>query len=632
MRSGVWIRALACGAALLGAAAAQAEDAKMSAGAKGREQIDERYRWRLEDLYPDQAAWEADFKAVETDLLALSKCQGRLAKSAGGLAGCLDLQFSMLKRFSRLQAYASQLNDQDGGVVLGQELNDRAGKLGTRVAAETAWVEPEILAIPGKKMAGFRKTKALGRYAHLLDNILRRRAHVLAKGEERIVARAGDMAGLPYAAYNTLSTLNLPFPEFTTKAGAKVRLNQAEYTRLRADPDRAERLRVFQAFWPAFRAFRETYAGLLSGAVNRDHFVSLVRGYPSDLASALDATNVPTSIYTNMIEQVRAGRPLLWRYLKLRQRLLGLDKLAYSDLYPSIVPSVQMPISFEQAQKTILEALAPLGPEVKAILEEAFANRWIDVYPNAGKRSGAYMSGSAYDVHPYILLNYVDSFDTMSTTAHELGHAVHSYLSNKAQEFHNANYPIFTAEVASTAHENLLRLHLTARETDPGRRLFLLGEYLESWRTTVFRQALFAEFELKIHALAAEGKPLTADLLDATYLGLLREYYGAAEGVVEIDPLYAVEWAYIPHFYYNFYMFQYTTSFIASVAIAERIFAGEQAARDGYLAMLRAGGSRYPVDLLKLAGVDMTTAAPYQVAFASLEKALAEVEKLAARP
>jgi len=622
---------VALGAVLLGAAAGQAQEGKMSQGVKAREQIEERYRWRLEDLYPTQEAWEADFKAVETDLQALGKCQGRLGKSAKGLGGCLDLQFSLTKRFYRLSTYAQQLNDQDGAAVQGQELNDRAGKLGTRLAAETAWVEPELLAVPARKMAALRKARALGPYGHFLDNILRRRAHVLGKDEERVVARAGDMANLPYTAYNVLSTLNLPFPEFTTRAGEKVRLNQAQYTRLRTSPDRDERRRVFQAFFAALRSFRESYAGLISGAVSRDHFYTQVRGYRGDLESALDATNVPTAIYTNMLEQVRAGRPLLWRYLRLRTQLLGLDKLTYSDLYPSIVPSVEMPIPFDQARGTILEALAALGPEVKAILEEAFASRWIDVYPNAGKRSGAYMSGSGYDVHPYILLNYVDSFDAMSTAAHELGHAVHSYLANKAQPFHYSGYPTFTAEVASTANENLLRLFLTARETDPKRRLFLLGEYLESWRTTVFRQALFAEFELKIHELAAAGKPLTADLLDATYLELLKEYYGVAEGVVEIDPLYAIEWAYIPHFYYNFYMFQYTTSFIASVAIAERIFSGDAAARDGYLAMLRAGGSLYPVELLKLGGVDMTTAAPYQVAFKSLEKTLAEVEQLAAK-
>jgi oligoendopeptidase F len=631
MRSQAWIQTVTLGAVLLGAVAGQAEEKKMSQGVSSREQIDERYRWKLEDLYPSQDAWEADFKAVETDLLALGKCQGRLAKSSGGLAGCLDLQFSLSKRYYRLEGYASRLHDQDGAVVKGQELFDRVGKLGTRLAAEIAWVEPEILAIPAKKMAAFGKTKALGKYKHFLDNILRRRAHVLGKNEERIVARAGDMANLPSTGYETLSTLNLPFPEFTTKTGEKVKLNQAQYTRLRTSPDREERVKVFQAFWATYKAFRETYAGLLSGAVNRDHFITQVRGYKSDLESALDGTNVPTAIYTNMIEQVRAGRPLLWRYLKLRKQLLGLDKLAYSDLYPSIVPSVAMAIPFEQAQGTILEALAPLGPEVKAILEEAFANRWIDVYPNAGKRSGAYMSGSAYDVHPYVLLNYVDSFDAMSTTAHELGHAVHSYLANKAQPFHDSSYPTFTAEVASTANENLLRLHLVARETDPQRRLFLLGEYLESWRTTVFRQAIFAEFELKIHDLAQAGQPLTADLLDTTYLALLKEYYGVDQGVVEIDPQVAVEWAYIPHFYYNFYMFQYTTSFIASVAIAERIFSGDAAARDGYLAMLRAGGSLYPVELLKLGGVDMTTAAPYQVAFKSLEKTLAEVEQLATK-
>jgi oligoendopeptidase F len=623
----MWMALL--GLAGLAAGSLRAEEAKMTQGSLSRDQVPERERWRLEDLYPTSEAWEQDFKKIEADLAAFDRCRGAMGKSAQRLADCLVRQFDLARRLDRLETYAGLLHDQDAGEVQGQALKERAGKLATRVQAGLAFVEPEILAVPARQMVAWQKAKALRPYAHYLDNILRRRPHVLSKGEEELVARAGDMAALPYSAYNTFSTLNLPFPEIEL-GGERVRLTQAMYTKHRASADPAVRQKVFQAFWATYKDFRETFAGLLSGAVNRDHFFARARRYPSDLDAALDRTNVPTSIYRNMITQVRAGRKSLWRYLGLRQKLLGLPRLAYHDLYPSIVPAVAMPISYEQAQATILEALAPLGTEVLEILKTAFAERWIDVRPTQGKRSGAYMSGSAYDVHPYMLLNYVDSFDAMSTAAHELGHAVHSYLANKRQPYHDAGYPIFTAEVASTANENLLRLHLTARETEPEKRLFLLGEYLESWRTTVFRQCLFAEFELTIHELAQAGTPLTADRLDETYLRLLREYYGADEGVTEIDPRYAVEWAYIPHFYYNFYMFQYTTSFIASVAIAERIFGGDAAARDAFLSMLRAGGSLYPVELLKLGGVDMTTDQPYRVAFESLERALDEVEKLSA--
>jgi oligoendopeptidase F len=608
-------------------ARAEEKGAKMSSIPK-RTEVEEKYRWKLEDLYPTLDDFEKDFARVEADLQAFAKCQGKLGRSAKDLRGCLDQLFDTAKRFARLATYSERLHDQDGKDVKGQELHDRIGKLGTRFSAATAFVEPEILAVPAQKMKAFRKQKVLTDVDHYLDNILRRRPHVLSKAEEEILARAGDLAQVPENIYETLSTVNLPFPEIDLD-GQKVRINQAMFTRHRTHPDAAARKKVFEALFGTYRSFRETMAGLLSGAVSRDAFSAKSRRYASDLEAALDRTNVPTSIYHNMIKNVRANRELLWRYLRLKQKLLKVDKLAYSDLYASVVPAVEMKIPFEEAKRTILEALKPLGPEIIDILVSAFDKRWIDVYPTEGKRSGAYMSGSAYDVHPYILLNYVDSYDAMSTTAHELGHAVHSYLSNKNQKFHDADYPIFVAEVASTANENLLRLHLVAKESDRARKMFLLGQYLESWRTTVFRQCLFAEFELLIHDAAQQGKPLTADFLEESYRGLLRDYYGVAESVVEVDPLFGIEWAYIPHFYYNFYMFQYTTSFIASVAIGERIFAGDAKARDSYLAMLKAGGSLYPVDLLKLGGVDLTQDEAYRTAFASLERAIGELEKLA---
>jgi oligoendopeptidase F len=624
-----WSKALAAIAALLVVAATvRAEEVKMATTTRERSQIDEAYKWKVEDLYASQADWDKDLVRLEADLKAMASCKGKLGKSAKQLAGCLELQFALHKRFARLHNYAGRVHHQDAADVKGQELHERMSKLGTRVDAELSWLEPEILAIAPGKYKALIKTKALSTYRHYLDNITRRRAHVLGPAEEKIIARAGDLTALPYKAYETLSTLNLPFAEITLKDGQKVQLTQAMYTRFRATPDRPDRVRVFEAFFGTYKKFRETYAGLLAGVVSADRYRALVRGYPTDLAAALDRTNVPTSIYTNMIEQIKASRPLLWRYLKLRKKLLGLDTLGYPDLYTSLVPAVDIQYDWKAAQDLLLAALAPMGEDYLAIMRKAFSDRWTDVYPNRGKRSGAYMSGSAYDVHPYVLLNYNDDYESVSTTAHEFGHAAHSYLSNKHQPFHDADYPIFTAEVASTANENLLRLHVTDREKDPAKKLFLLGGYLENWRQTVFRQCLFAEFELKIHEAAAAGTPLTADFLDETYLALLREWYGEAEGVTQIDPLYAVEWAYIPHFFYNFYMFQYTTSFIASTAIAEKIYQGDTKARADYLSMLQAGGSKYPVDLLKMAGVDMTSAQPYRTAFKALEQALAEVEQL----
>lgn len=596
-----------------------------------RSQIDEKYQWALADLYPSRQAWEKDLAQLKKDLAAVSKCRGRLGRGVKVLAHCLDNGFSMLKRLYRLQSYAMRLHDQDARDTAGQELKSIIQKTATGVDASMSFVEPEILRIAPARLKKWLKSRLLADYRHYLDNITRRRRHILPAAQEKLLAQAGNLAAVPGDVYQTLNTVNLPFPEVTLSTGEKVKLTAAMYTRYRALDNRADRLTVFRAFWGVYRSFRESYAALLAGQVNRDHYFAQARKYKSDLAAALDVNNVPTSIYLNMIEQIHQARPLLWRYLKVRARLLGIKDLGYHDLYPSIVPAMEMKVPFDRAREILLEALAPLGRDYTAVLEQAFAERWADVYPTAGKRSGAYSDGSAYDVHPYLLLNYNDDYESLSTTAHEFGHAMHSYLSNKNQPFPLADYPIFVAEVASTSNENLLRLHLLKKESDRRRRLFLLGQHLENFRTTVFRQALFAEFELKIHELASQGVPLTADKLDELYLQLLRYYYGEGEGVMKIDPLYAVEWAYIPHFYYNFYMFQYTTSFIAATSIAENIFAGDEKARQQYLKMLKAGGSKYAVQLLKLAGVNMTGSQPYQVAFASMKRTLDEIEKLIAK-
>jgi len=422
--------------------------------------------------------------------------------------------------------------------------------------------------------------------------------------------------------------LNVPYPTVNLKDGRRIRMTPSMYTLYRALPDREDRFNVFQSFWGTYQKYRETYANLLAGVVNRDHYFAVLRKYPSDLDSALDQTSVPAEIYRTMIKQVRDARPLLWRYLKLRKKMLGLGELGYHDLYTSIVPALNLSYDYETGQRIVLSALQPLGQEYLGIMKKAFSERWTDVYPTKNKRSGAYMAGEAYAQHPYVLLNYNDDYDSMSTLAHEFGHAGHSYLANTHQKFQNADYPIFIAEVASTLNENLLLEHMLAREHDRSRKLALLGEHLDGWRGTVFRQALLAEFELKLHELAQSGIALTADVLDRTYLQLLREYYGEAEGICKIDPLYAVEWAYIPHLYYNFYMFQYTTSFLASTAIARKIHEGDPKARDSYLAMLEAGGSKFAVELLQMAGVDLRTSAPYLAAFDMLKKTLDQAERL----
>jgi oligoendopeptidase F len=594
---------------------------------KERKIIPEEYTWKIEDLYSAPADWESDLQRLVNDTNSVIIYRGKLGQGET-LVDCLALYFDLSKRYARLESYAERLNDQDGREVTGQELKARIQQAGTELDTASSWIGPEILALSPERLSELLALPSIKDYRHFIDNITRRRAHIRQPSEEELIARAGDLAVVPEDLYQILSTINMPFPEITLKSGEKVTLTQAMYTRYRTLPDRDERINVFQTFWRAFGRFRESFARMLTGAVARDHFYAVARGYSSDLNSALDHTNVPTTLYKNMIEQVRSGRKHLWRYLNLRRRLLKLPQLEYHDLYTPIVPSAKPVYPYESAKEILIQAFAPLGPEYVATLAEAFRGRWVDVYPTMGKRSGAYMSGSAYDVHPYLLLNFNDDYESLSTLAHEFGHALHSHLSNKTQPFATARYPIFIAEVASTLNENLLRLYLLENVLDRNLRLFLLGQYLENFRQTVSRQALFAEFELKIHDLAKQGTALTADLLDQTYLDLLREYYGEAEGVMKIDPLYATEWAYIPHFYYNFYMFQYTTSFIAATALSNGIHSGAEQARARYLEMLKAGGSKYPVELLQIAGVDLSNPAVYEEAFKSFDQALDEIESL----
>ncbi len=584
--------------------------------------------WNLKALFPDQAAWEATAKSVEASLPKLQACKGTLARSAQQLAHCLKTSYSINKEFARVAGYAQRINDADGTDPLGQELVGRVSKLGSKLSEAASYISPEILAIAPARLKKLQADKELQPYRFALDNIVRLRAHSLTTREAEIAAQSSEMAATPNKIYGTFSTLNHPFAKVRLKNNEEVELTPAAYTKYRTSPDAEDREKVFKEFFGSYQKTRETYATLFEASINRDHFYAKFQKYDSDMAASLSATNVPQSVYSTMLEQIKANKQLLWRYLKLKQKLLGLKELKYSDLYLPLTRAEAPKYSFDEAKAIAFETIKPLGQDYAKILEKALDERWIDIYPKKGKRSGAYMDGSAYDVHPYMLMNYNNDYESVSTFLHEFGHAGHSYLANANQAYQYADYPIFVAEVASTFNENLLHHQLVKESKDNTQKLFLLGQYLESWRTTVFRQALFADFEQKIHSLSAEGKTLTADLLEQTYLGLLKEYYGEAEGVVKVDPIYATEWAYVGHFFNSFYMFQYTTSFIASTALAEKVNSGEPSAREQYLNMLKAGGSQYPIDLLKIGGVDMSSAAPYGIAFKSMKEALEEAEKL----
>ena len=618
--------------ALLFVACNKQQPATKSEAQKSRTEIADKYKWDLTDLYPSDEAWkEAKAKFTES-IKGFEKYKNKLGRSAKLLKACLDYYSDVVKDYYRLSSYASRKSDLDkreaGPLAMEQEM----GQLGNKLNAATSFIDPEILSISSARIKHFmRQEPGLKIYRQYIDNIQRKKAHTLSAKEEKLIADAGMMADAPYDVYGVFANAEMPRKTIELSDGSQAYLDAAGYTRYRAVDNRADRKAVFEAFFGGLKDFEGTLGTNLYGQVRRDMFYKVARKYDSSLESALDANNIPTSVYMSLIKSVHQSLPTLHRYLKLRKKMLGLNELRYYDMYPPLVPAVDLSYSVEEAQALIKEALKPLGEEYVKTLDIAFNNRWIDMFPTPGKRSGAYSTGSEYDVHPYILMNYNGQYDDVSTLAHELGHTMHSYFSNKHQPFVNSRYPIFLAEVASTANENLLIEHVINLMDDPDKKLALLGSWLESFRTTLFRQTMFAEFELRMHEMAEQGKSLTGEALSKLYLDLLKEYYGDADGVTKIDELYAIEWAYIPHFYYNFYVFQYATSYCASTALAENMLTGGQEMVNKYINdFLSAGSSDYAIPILQKVGVDMTTTEPFEKAMKKMNAIMDEMEKILA--
>ena len=513
--------------------------------------------------------------------------------------------------------------DQDTRESRYQALRQEISEVGTRLASETAFVEPEILKLDRATIEGFLKAQPkLEIYRLTLDDVLRRKAHTGTENEERIIADSSLATSAAGNVFTLFANADFPYPTVTLGSGKPVKLDQAAFQAQRSSPDREDRKRVFAAFFGAEGAYRRSFGAMLAGNIQKDIFYMKAHKYGSSVESALDANNVPVAVYTNLVEGVNAGLPSFHRYLKLRRRILGVDELHYYDLYAPLVGSVDSQYTVDEARTLIEKPSAPLGPDYLAVIARAFDERWLDLFPNPGKRSGAYSNGGAYDVHPYMLINYNGQYTDVSTLAHELGHTMQSYYSNKTQPFPTANYPIFVAEVASTFNEALLVDSVLKETTDDATRLRILGEVLEGIKATVFRQTQFAEFELKAHQMAEKGEPLTGDALDELYLDIAKRYYGHDQGVCVVDPEIAHEWTSVPHFYRNFYVFQYATSFTASAALSEKVLAGDPAAMKRYLAFLSAGGSKYPIELLKDAGVDMTTREPLQLALRKMDRVM----------
>jgi oligoendopeptidase F len=496
-------------------------------------------------------------------------------------------------------------------------------------------VRPELLAVDAGKLRGFMTAEPrLAPWKVYLEEVLRWQPHTLAAGEEQLLARAGDLTDAGGAAYSILKDADLPYPTVTLSTGQQVRLDSQGFGLHRASPVKADRDLAFEKFFGALKTYERTFGTTLDAQLKAHLFTAQARKFGGALESSLFRANVPTAVYTQLLADVRRSLPTLHRYLKLRQKMLGVEQLRYQDLYVPLVGKVELSYTPEQAQALTLEAFAPLGKDYVAAMKTGYQQRWTDYLPSTGKRSGAYSTG-VYGVHPFQLLNFNGQYDDLSVLAHESGHSMHTWLAFKAQPFPTSDYPTFVAEVASTLNEALLLDFMMGKAKDDATRLALLGNRLDTLRTTLFRQTQFAEFELKVHQAAEKGEPVTGETLTALYLKIVRDYYGHEQGVCQVEDLIGIEWAFIPHFYYDFYVFQYATSIVASSSIASRILAegkqGKTGARDGYLAMLSAGSSKFPIDLLKSAGVDMTSPAPFDAAMKEMNATMDQMETILAR-
>src|SRR5262245_1564898 len=599
---------------------------------RDRSKFPDKYKWNLADIYPSKTEWRTAKDKLVADLPQLRQYQGKLTSSASTLADALDKQYAFDKELSRLYVYASMLADQDSRDATHEGMQQQMTQLGSTFSATASYIEPEILKTNKETIEKYLASEPrLKVYTFYLRDVIRRAEHTLTDSEEKILADAGPALGSASNAFNILSNADFPYPSVTLSDGKTVKVDQAAYTDLRALPNRADREKVMSAFFNSLGSFSRTFGTTMNGEVQKVLFAQKARKYQSALEAMLNGPNIPTSVYTRLIDGVNKNLPAFHRYLKLRKQMMGLDQLHYYDLYAPLVGSTNLRYTPEEAQKHVLTAVAPLGADYQATIQRAFDNRWIDLFPSEGKVSGAYSNGGAYDVHPYMLINYNGQYADVSTLAHELGHTMQSYYSNKTQPYPLAGYPIFVAEVASTFNESLLIDYMLKNIKDDDTRLSLLGNYLENIKGTVFRQTQFAEFELRMHELAQKGEPITGDALDKLYLNISKRYYGHDQSICIVDDYISHEWSYIPHFYRDFYVFQYATSFTASEALAEKVKAGDAEAIKKYLAFLSAGGSKYPIDLLKDAGVDMTTNEPLDLTMKEMNRVIDEMERILAK-
>jgi oligoendopeptidase F len=587
------------------------------------------HTWCLEDIFPSDSAFWEEKRRVEALLPDLSSYAGTLGRSGAALADALEATTEVTKALSRLHAYASMRADQDLRVASYQGMRQEVELAFTDLSRRTAWLRPEILALPdGAIESALAKEPRLAPFGPFLRNLVRQKEHVLSPPEEKLLAEAGLLTGGPSQIFGMLQNAEMPRATVRLESGEEVLLTPAAFSLVRTSSNRPDRVAATRAFFSGYGTFQGTFGSNLFESLKAHLFRARARKYEGCLEAALDADNVPVRVYTNLIEQIRRALPSLHRYFRLRARAFGLPQLTYFDLHAPLIAGPKRVYGVEDAKTFVRESMRPLGAAYVTPLGTALDERWIDWHPAPGKRSGAYATGAAYDVHPYMLLNFNGDFESVSTLAHEAGHAMHSYFSNRTQPYACADYCIFVAEVASTFNEALLIERLLAQATEREERIFLIGHWLDGIRATLFRQTFFAEFELEIHRRTERGEALTGETLSAMYLELLRAYQGHDSGACEVPDLFAIEWACVPHFYYDFYVYQYSTGIVAANHLAGEVLAGRSDAVERYLKFLGSGASDYPLRLLREAGVDLESPAPYEATLRALDRKLDDLESL----
>lgn len=598
----------------------------MEKSLKKRSEVDVSFKWHINDLYEKDVLWERDVEEIKKQANELAAYQGTLGQSASHLYDFLSKNDEIDKRMEKVYVYANQKYHEDTGDSVYQDLCDKASNLMMQVKSQLSFIIPEILSIPEEKIQQFLKEEErLSVYKRMIDEVFRDKSHTLSTEMEELLAQVQEIADGPQNTFSMFNNADIKFPVIQGEDGEEIEITHGRYTSLMESNDRRIREQTFHGLYSSYKKYKNSLASLFATNVKKDIFYSKARKYESSLEQALNGSRIPKEVYTNLIVAVHENLPSMYRYMEIRKRALGVEELHMYDIYAPIVADFKMEVPFEEAKKIVLEGLKPLGEEYAQVLQEGFNGGWIDVYENKGKRSGAYSWG-AYGTHPFVLLNYQDNLNNVFTLAHEMGHAIHSYYSDKTQPYPYAGYRIFVAEVASTCNEALLMAHMIKNCTDKKQKAYLINYHLEQFRATLYRQTMFAEFEMLAHEMAGRGEALTVDALCGLYYDLNKKYYG--DNVI-IDEDIAMEWARIPHFYTSFYVYQYATGYSAAIALSRKILTeGESAVHDYIHNFLCGGSSKDPIDLLKGAGVDMSTKQPVEEALCVFKDLVEQLDEL----